>query len=81
MKVLCIAGFAVEDKGEVVNNVVVVVVVKEAVVVVVADALARARQRRYLLKILMRILISTTQEIWRQTEERGSYLLETTASV
>ncbi|CAN6993726.1 unnamed protein product, partial [Brassica oleracea var. botrytis] len=56
---------AEEDKGEVVNNN-VVVVEEEAVVEVVAGVLARAQQRRYLLKILMRILISTTQQIWRQ---------------
>jgi hypothetical protein len=62
-----------EDKGEVVNNVVVVVVVEvevdAAVVVDVAGVLVRVLQRSYLLKILMQILISTTQEIWRQTEE------------
>lgn len=58
-KSVLLFGLAEEDKGEVVNN---------NVVVVVAGVLARVQQRRYLLKILMRILISTTQQIWRPTE-------------
>lgn len=65
---MCLVGLAEEGKEEVDNNVVVdEVVVVEAVVV--AGVLVRALQKRYLLKILMQILLSTTQEIWRQTEE------------
>lgn len=70
---VCLAGSTEEDKGEVVNNEAVVVVVVEevvpVVVVVVAGVLVRVLQRKYLLKILMRILISTILEIWRQTKE------------
>lgn len=67
-----LVGLAEEGKEEVDSNVKVVVaadVVVVVEVVVVAGVLVRALQKRYLLKILMQILISTTREIWRQTEE------------
>lgn len=67
---VCVVVLAEEDKGEVDTNVVVVEeAVAEVVVVVVAGVLVKALQRRYLRKILMRILISTILEIWRQTKE------------